>query len=120
VSDIDYEEPAMSGGYTQRSAWVNYRSRMEETISFLHENLEDAEDDIARGRIRSLIDRHTGYLRRAEERLAELSGETAAGTARPPSRAAEPLSRQQPFKPAVPRIGPTLVGSALCADVSAG
>jgi len=58
----------------QMSAWSNYRSRMRDTISLLNEDLEDAGDAATRDRIIGLIERHNGYLLRADKRIAELSG----------------------------------------------
>ena len=60
--------------FAQRLAWTNYRSRMAETLSFLEENLQDADDEAARDQIAKQIERHTAYLQKAEERLAELTG----------------------------------------------
>ena len=64
--------------FTHRLAWANYRSRVAATLSFLGEKLEDAEDNLVRSRIASLIERNTAYLRQAEQRLAELSGDGIA------------------------------------------
>jgi hypothetical protein len=61
----------------QMAAWTNYRARLEDTLSLLNENLEDTDDQGARAQIARLIDRHYGYLRRAERRIDELSRELA-------------------------------------------
>ena len=57
----------------QKTAWANYRGRLRETLLLLNENLEDAGDAGAREHIKRLIQRHSGYLQRAEKRIAELS-----------------------------------------------
>jgi cyclopropane fatty-acyl-phospholipid synthase-like methyltransferase len=58
--------------FAQRLAWTNYRSRMADTLSFLEENLQGADEDAARDQIARQIERHTTYLQKADERLADL------------------------------------------------
>ena len=57
----------------RKTAWINYRGRLRDTLSLLAESFEEAGDAEARDQISAQIRRHDDYLRRAERRIAELS-----------------------------------------------